>query len=128
MAATSWYSWASWSSRSASKFSRSSVLTPMTLGARRRDPPCVREIRPARSAVALFLDLGRLPDPVPHVVQLRPPDVAAAHDLDLGDDRRVHRERSLYADLEADLTDGEGLLQPRPLPGDDVALEDLDAL
>src|SRR3954453_8031213 len=116
MAATSWYSWASWSSRSASKFSRSSVLT---LGV---------PASPPRSAVPLLLDLGRLPGAAPQVVQLRPADGTPAHDLDLGDDRRVEREGALHADLEADLADGEGLLQPRALAADHMALEDLHPL
>src|SRR4051794_30597511 len=116
MAATSWYSWASWSSRSASKFSRSSVVTVPTLGGG------------APSAVALLLDLGGLPRASPQVVQLGPPHVAPGDELDLGDDRRVDGERPLHADLEAQLAHGEGLLQARALPGDDVALEDLDPL
>src|ERR1700749_808115 len=116
MPATSWYSCASWSSRSASKFSRSSVVTLPTLGGG------------APSAVALLLDLGRLPRTSPQVVQLGPAHVAPGHDLDLGDDRRVERERPLDPDLKAQLPDGERLLQARALAGDHVTLEDLDPL
>src|SRR3954452_1759948 len=116
MPATSWYSWASWSSRSASKFSRSSVVTLATLGVA------------APSAVALLPDLGPLPGASPQVVELGPARVAPGDHLDLGDDRRVDGEGALHAHLEAQLADLEGLLQARALPGDHVALEDLDAL
>src|SRR3954465_8671671 len=116
MAATSWYSWASWSSRSASKFSRSSVVTLPTLG------------RAVPSAVALLLDLGRLPGASPQVVELGPADVAPCDDLDLGNDRRVHGEGPLHAHLEAHLADGEGLLEARALAGDHMALEHLHPL
>ena len=49
-------------------------------------------------------------------------------DLDADDLRRVHGERALHADSEADLADGERLAVARAVAADDDALEDLDAL
>ena len=79
-------------------------------------------------AVRLLLDLGSLADLVAEVVQLRTTDVATTHDLDLVDLRRMHRERALDADREADLADGEGLAARMAMTTDDVALENLDTL
>ena len=73
-----------------------------------------------------LFDLCFLSTQVAQVVKLGPTDVAAGHDLDVVDDRRVHREGSLDADLEADLTHGEGLANAVTLATDDDALENLD--
>src|SRR6478609_3980664 len=79
------------------------------------------------SAVALLLDLGLLATEVAQVVELRTADVTTGHDLDVVDDRAVHGERALHADLEADLADREGLAHTVARAADDDALEDLDA-
>src|SRR5205085_7462176 len=77
---------------------------------------------------ALLLDLRGLSDPVAQVVELGPAHVAPNRHLDLLDDRRVHGERALDTDAEADLADLEGLAQARALAADDDALEQLDPL
>src|SRR6188472_1150711 len=78
------------------------------------------------SAVALLLDLRLLAAELAQVVELRSADVTAGDDLDVVDDRGVHRELALDADLEADLADREGLANALALAADDDALEDLD--
>ena len=60
-------------------------------------------------AEGLLLDLGGLAHLVAEVVQLGATDIALTGDLDLVDLRGVHREGTLNADGEADLTDGERL-------------------
>src|SRR3712207_4979202 len=82
----------------------------------------------ARDRLALLLDLRLLAAELAEVVELRATDVAAGHDLDLADHGRVHRERALDADTEADLPHREGLADAAALPPDDDALEDLHAL
>src|SRR6476619_5247358 len=77
---------------------------------------------------ALLLDLRGLSDPVAQVVELGSAHVAPDRHLDLLDDRRVHGERALDTDAEADLADLEGLAQARALAADDDALEQLDPL
>src|SRR6476619_5650232 len=59
---------------------------------------------------------------------LRPAHVPAADHFDLRHGRRVQREGALHADAVAELAHGVGLVQTAALAGDDVALEDLDAL
>src|SRR5437763_4432216 len=86
-----------------------------------------RRIRPS-ARCPLFLDLGRLPGAITQVVELGPTHVALGHDFDLADDGRVDRKGALDADTEAQLAHRERLPHTRPLPTDDVALEDLDAL
>src|SRR5947208_5123952 len=88
------------------------VLVLLRLGLRvgLRDPDRDR-FPPLADARALSAALAQ-------VVQLRPPHPAVRHDLDLGDRGRVDRERSLDADAEGDLADGEGLAKP-PAPAAD---------
>src|SRR5690606_19186890 len=89
------------------------------------------ERRGCRSAsgrgLALLLDLRLLAAQRAQVVQLGATHVTARHDRDRLDGRRVHGERALDADAEADLADGERLADPAALAGDDDALERLDA-
>src|SRR5262249_5482436 len=82
----------------------------------------------AVTSIALLLDLRRLPHALPPVVELGTPHVATRDPVDAGDDRRVHRERALHADAEADLAHGEGLPAAAALAPDDDTLEDLHAL
>src|ERR1700722_10657741 len=84
--------------------------------------------RPPAGSDPLLLDLRRFPDAVPQVVELGPPDIASSDDLDLGEDRRVHRERALDTDPEADLADSERLAGTAPLATDHCALKELDPL
>src|SRR6187402_1915488 len=94
----------------------------------RRNPGCMTRgfERKSASAVALLLDLGLLAAEVPQVVELGATHVATGHDLDVVDDRAVHREGALHADLEADLADREGLAHAVTRAAQDDALEDLD--
>src|SRR5258706_595163 len=82
----------------------------------------------ARSGVALFPDLGGLADAVTEVVQLGATNVATLDDLQLDNRRGVDGKRALDADPVADLADRVGLGDTAALPGDDVALEDLNTL
>lgn len=79
-------------------------------------------------AERLLLDLGGLAHLVTEVVQLGATDIALTGDLDLVDLRGVHREGTLNADREADLTDGERLANAMTVTTDHVALEHLDTL
>src|SRR5688572_23839449 len=87
----------------------------------------MRFARGGSAGGALLLDLGLLAAQLAQVVELRAAHVTAGDDLDVVDDRRVHREGALDADLEADLADGEGLAHALAGAADDDALEDLDA-
>src|SRR5690606_31318865 len=78
-------------------------------------------------ALALLLDLRRLPDPVAQVVELGAPHIAPADHLDPRDGGRVQREGALDADAVAHLADLERLAHAGPRPGDPDTLEDLDA-
>src|ERR1700750_370816 len=84
-------------------------------------------MRERRLSVALLLDLRLLAAEVAQVVELGAAHVAAGHELDVVDDRRVHREGALDADLEADFADREGLADALARTADDDALEHLDA-
>ena len=77
-------------------------------------------------AERLLLDLGGLAHLVTEVVQLGATDIALTGDLDLVDLRGVHREGTLNADREANLTDGERLANAMTVTTDHVALEHLD--
>src|ERR1019366_5323021 len=76
----------------------------------------------------LLFDLGGLPHATAQVVELGSTHVTAGHDLDLGQDGRMHGERPLDADTEAELAHGEGLPGAGSLAPDDGALEHLGAL
>ena len=73
-------------------------------------------------------DPGRLTATLAQVVELGATDDAAALHLDGLDVRRQDREHPLHAFAEADLADGEVLLQAAAGAGDADALEGLDAL
>src|SRR5690606_37749901 len=75
---------------------------------------------------AALANAGGLTAQVAQVVELGTADPAAGGDLDLLEHRAVHREGPLHSDGVADLADGEGLADSRPLPPDHHALEDLD--
>src|SRR5690606_9209294 len=84
-----------------------------------------RTAAPAGRSAALA-NAGGLTAQVAQVVELGTADPAAGGDLDLLEHRAVHREGPLHSDGVADLADGEGLADSRPLPPDHHALEDLD--
>src|SRR5690606_19975421 len=63
---------------------------------------------------------------VAQVVELGPEEPAVADHLDLLDARRVDGKDPLHPHAAAHLPDGDGLAQPRTIPGQDHALKDLD--
>src|SRR5690606_16963828 len=76
----------------------------------------------------LFLDPGRLTPQVAQEIQLGAAPPAAADDLDAVHHRRVDGEHPLHPHTVRNPAHGEGLVEAAALPGDDHALEDLDAL
>src|SRR4051812_27127505 len=91
----------------------------------RGDRVRVKSERSGRSGVPLLLDLGLLAAQVAQVVELGATHVTAGDELDVVDDRGVHREGALDADLEADLANREGLADAFAGAADDDPLEDL---
>jgi hypothetical protein len=77
--------------------------------------------------VALLLDLRLLAAKATEVVQLGATNSTAADDLDVVNDRGVHGEGTLNANLKADLTNAERLADAFTGAADDNTLEDLDA-
>src|SRR5476649_1946708 len=75
-----------------------------------------------------FGDARRLTATAAQVIQLCPADIAAADQLDRVQTRAVERKYALDAFAIADLADREGRVHAGIAPGDDHALEGLDAL
>ena len=76
--------------------------------------------------VALLFDLRLLAAEVAEVVQLGAANCTAADNLNVVDDRGVYGERTLNADLEADLANAERLANAFTRATDDNTLENLD--
>ena len=76
--------------------------------------------------VALLFDLRLLATQVAQVVKLGATNVTAGDELNVVDDRRVHGERTLNSDLEANLADGERLANALTRAADNDTLENLD--
>jgi len=82
-------------------------------------------LRSDLSVVAEFLDLRLLTAQFAEVVQLGTTDVTARNNLDLLENWTVYWEGTLYAYLEGDLTNGEGLANTVARATDYCALENL---
>src|SRR3954469_3584724 len=108
----------------------SSPVRPPRRARRCRTPPPARRRseRERSSALAELADASLLADLAAQVIELRAVHVADLLHLDLVDLRRMQRERTLDANAERVLPDGERLTCTGTLPLDHDPLEDLDPL